>query len=188
MNATSVIAVTVDGEVVALDRDNGSEKWRNDIGRSISAAPALNDQIVVIRTVDGHMVAINAVTGEQTWAIERPVASLSVGLDAPGLVAGEGLISGFSSGRVVASNIYNGTTFWEKRAFRPGGKNEIERLIDIDAPPVMAGQLVLLGAYRGGIVAYLLRDGEEVWRNEGVNTRKPMASLGSLFGGDRARK
>lgn len=182
VNATSIIAVTDDGEVVALDRDDGSEKWRNDIGRSISAAPALNDQIVVVRTVDGHMVAINAVTGEQTWVIERPVASLSVGLDAPGLVAGEGLISGFSSGRVVASNIYNGTTFWEKRAFRPGGKNEIERLIDIDAPPVLAGQLVLLGAYRGGIVAYQLRNGEEVWRNEGVATRKPMAVSAPFLG------
>ncbi len=180
VNMSSIVAVTVKGEVIALNRADGSEDWRYDIGRSISAAPALNDQVIVIRTVDGYMIGLNAVTGKQVWSIERPVASLSVGLDAPGLIAAEGLVSGFSSGRVLASNVYNGTTFWEKRAFRPGGKNEIERLIDIDASPVLAGEMILVGAYQGGIVAYRIRDGEEIWRSDEVSTRKPMA-LSSLF-------
>ncbi len=83
---------------------------------------------------------------------------------------------------MVASNIYNGTTFWEKRAFRPGGKNEIERLIDIDAPPLLAGQMIIVGAYNGGVAAYRLRDGQEVWRNDDVSTRKPMSFSGSNLG------
>ncbi len=180
VSVNSVVLVTNKGEVVVLDRNDGSEKWRHDVGRSISAAPALNNQIITIRTVDGHVIGLNAVTGEQVWSIERPVASLSLGLDAPGLVAAEGLVSGFSSGRVLASNIFNGSTFWEKRAFRPGGKNEIERLIDIDASPVQAADMVIVGAYRGGLVAYRLRSGEEVWRNEDASTRKPIA-VSSLF-------
>lgn len=182
VNATSVVAVTVDGEVIALDRRDGEIKWRYSVERSISAAPALNDQVVAVRTVDGHVVGINAATGKQIWIIERPVAALSLGLDGPGLVAAEGLINGFSSGRLLASNIYNGTTFWEKRAFRPGGKNEIERLIDIDAPPLLAGQAVIVSAYQGGVVAYLLRDGAEAWRNENISTRKPMSIAGRYLG------
>lgn len=182
INSSSVIAVTDNGEVVALDREDASEIWRLDIERSISAAPAASDQVVAVRAVDGQLIGINAATGKMLWSIDRPVASLSVGLDSPGLVAGEGLVTGFSSGRVLASNLYNGTTFWERRAFRPSGKNEIERLIDIDAPPALAGSLVLLGAYRGGVVAYSMRDGEEVWRNEDVSTRKPMAVEGALLG------
>lgn len=180
VNVNSVVLVTNKGEVVVLDRSDGSEKWRYDVGRSISAAPALNDQVIIIRTVDGHVIGLNAVTGAQVWSIERPVASLSLGLDAPGLVAAEGLISGFSSGRVLASNVFNGSTFWEKRAFRPSGKNEIERLIDIDASPVLAGDMIIIGAYQGGLVAYRLRSGEEVWRNEGASTRKSVA-VSSLF-------
>jgi outer membrane protein assembly factor BamB len=180
VNANSVVVVTNKGEVVVLDRSDGSERWRYDVGRSISAAPALNDRVIVIRTVDGHVIGLNAVTGDQVWSIERPVASLSLGLDAPGLIAAEGLVSGFSSGRVLASNVFNGSTFWEKRAFRPGGKNEIERLIDIDASPVQAGDMIIIGAYQGGLVAYRLRSGEEVWRNEDTSTRKPIA-VSSLF-------
>jgi len=175
VNVNSVIVVTDDGEVIVLDRSDGSEKWRYDVGRSISAVPASSDQMITIRTVDGHVIALNAITGEQVWAVNRPVASLSVGLDAPGLIAAEGLISGFSSGRVLASNLYNGATFWEARAFRPGGKNEIERLIDIDAPPVLAGDMIVVGAYHGGMVAYRLRSGEEVWRNEDISTRQSIA-------------
>lgn len=174
-NASSIIASTSTGTIIALDINDASEKWRHEVGRSISAAPAANDQLVVIRTIDGHIIGLNAVTGEQIWALERPVAALSVGQDAPSLLAGEGVVSGFSSGRVLVNNIYNGSTFWEKRAFRPSGKNEIERLIDIDAQPVLAGQTVLIGAFKGGVIAYNLRDGEEIWRNEAAATRKIMA-------------
>lgn len=174
VNANNVIAVTTTGSVIALDTGDGAEKWRHEVKRSISAAPSVNDEQAVIRTIDGHIIGLNAVTGEQVWALERPVASLSVGLDAPSLLAGEGVISGFSSGRVLANNLYNGSIFWEKRAFRPTGKNEIERLIDIDAQPVLAGQAVLVGAYKGGIVAYRLRNGEEIWRNTKASTRKRM--------------
>ena len=181
VNVSSIIAVTTGGEVLALDREDGSEKWRSSTGSAISASPALNDQLIVVRTVDGKVIGLNALTGDQVWAIERPVAALSIGLDAPGLVASEGVVNGFSNGRVLASNIYNGSPFWEVRAFRPGGKNEIERLIDIDASPIMAGQLVIVGAYQGGMAAYLLRDGSEVWRNESASTRKPIAKSGVML-------
>lgn len=175
VNAASIIAVTTGGNVVAFKIDDGSEKWRHSVGRSISAAPAVNDQIVVIRTIDGHVIGLNALTGERIWGLERPVASLSVGQDASSLLAGEGVISGFSSGRVLANSIATGGTFWEKRAFRPSGKNDIERLIDIDAPPALVGRTVLLGAFKGGLVAYRLRNGEEAWRNDEASTRKPIA-------------
>ena len=181
VNVSSVIAVTGSAEIIALDRDDGSEKWRVSVDSAISAAPALNDQLIVIRTVDGQVIGLNAISGVQEWAIERPVAALSIGQDAPGLVAAEGIVNGFSSGRILASNVYNGSPFWEKRAFRPGGKNEIERLIDIDASPIMVGSMVVVGAYKGGMVALQIRDGSEVWSNEGASTRKTIARSDSLL-------
>lgn len=181
VNVRSVIAVTDSAEIIALDRDDGSEKWRASVDSAISAAPALNDQLIVIRTVDGKVIGLNATSGIQEWAIERPVAALSIGQDAPGLVAAEGIVNGFSSGRILASNVYNGSPFWEKRAFRPGGKNDIERLIDIDASPILIGSMVVIGAYNGGMVAFQIRDGSEVWRNEGASTRKPIAKSSLLL-------
>lgn len=181
VNVSSVIAVTGSAEIIALDREDGSEKWRVSVDSAISAAPALNDQLIVIRTVDGQVIGLNAISGVQEWAIERPVAALSIGQDAPGLVAAEGIVNGFSSGRILASNVYNGSPFWEKRAFRPGGKNEIERLIDIDASPIMVGSMVVVGAYKGGMVALQIRDGSEVWSNEGASTRKTIARSDSLL-------
>lgn len=181
VNVSSVIAVTHNAEIIALDRNDGSEKWRASVDSAISAAPALNDQLIVIRTVDGQVIGLNAISGAQEWAIERPVAALSIGQDAPGLVAAEGIVNGFSSGRILASNVYNGSPFWEKRVFRPGGKNDIERLIDIDASPVMLGSVVVVGAYNGGMVALQIRDGSEVWRNEGASTRKPIAKSDLLL-------
>lgn len=180
VNISSVIAATTSGEIIALDRDKGDEKWRYSINRSISAKPSVNDQYVVIRTIDGKVVGLNAQSGEKVWGFERPVASLSVGLDSPSLIAGEGVITGFSSGRIMANSLYNGTIFWEKRAFRPAGKNEIDRLIDIDARPALAGQTAIVGAMQGGLIAYRLKNGEELWRNEDVGTRKTITVWNEL--------
>ncbi len=175
VNTLSIVAATTGGEIIAIDRTQATEKWRIAVGRAISAAPAVTDQIVVIRTIDGHLMGVNATSGEAIWGLDRPVASLSVGLDSPSLIAGEGVITGFSSGRVLASNLYNGLPFWERRAVRPKGKNDIERLIDLDAPPVLAGAAVLVGAYQGGVIAYRVRDGGEIWRNAALATRKEIA-------------
>ncbi|MEE9447417.1 MAG: PQQ-binding-like beta-propeller repeat protein, partial [Arenicellales bacterium] len=176
-NEALLVAVTAQGEVVALNRADGTEKWRFNSGRSLSAAAVMSEQIIAIRTIDGYLIGLNAATGEQIWGIERAVSALSLGLDSSSLIAGEGVISGFSNGRVLASNIFNGQIFWEKRTFRPQGKNDIERLVDIDAAPVLSGTTVLVGAYQGGVVAYGLRDGVEAWRNSEVSTRKRMSVL-----------
>lgn len=174
-NLSTIFAATTSGEVIALDREDGTEKWRYAVGRSISSAPVGSDQSVIIRTIDGKIIALDQLSGEQIWALERPVASLSVGLDAPSLVAGGGVVTGFSSGRVLACNVSTGQIFWEKRAFRPAGKNEIDRLIDIDATPVLAGQVAIVGAMKGGLIAYLLKNGEALWRNSEAGTRKNIA-------------
>ena len=169
-NVTHIYAVSRSGEVIAIDRNSGSEKWRYAAKRSISARPIANDQMLIVRTIDGHVIGLNAITGEFIWGLERPVSSLSVGLDAPSLMAGEGVVTGFSSGRILANNVFNGNAFWEKRAFLPQGRNDIERLIDIDAQPILVGQAVIAGAIRGGVAAFSLRDGNELWRNQAVDT------------------
>lgn len=172
VSISTVYTVDRKGMVTAIDRDDNSVKWQYSVGRVISAPPVLNEKILVVRTIDGQLLGIDVTTGEQAWGFERSVASLSIGLDAPVLIAAEGVISGFSSGRVLASNVYNGKLFWEKRAFRPNGKNDIERLIDIDAQPVLSDRSVIMSAYQGALVAYRLIDGERIWRNDDLITRK----------------
>ncbi len=171
----SVVVIGLNnGELIAYDRDTGEQKWRHNLGRIISARPVVSSQTVIVRTQDGNVYGLHGANGEPVWGLDRPIASLSVGRDGASKVAGEGVLTGFSSGRLLASSLYTGETFWEKRAFRPKGKNEIDRMIDMDATPLLVDTDVIVGAYQGGIASYKLRDGELNWRNEEISTRKDM--------------
>ncbi len=178
---TVVVVGLRNGDVIGFDPESGKQKWQHSIGRIISAQPVVSAQTVVIRTQDGNIFGLHAATGESVWGLDRPISSLSIGKDGASLIAGEGLISGFSSGRLLASSLFSGQTFWEKRAFRPTGNNEIARLIDMDATPLLVGQDVIVGAYQGGLASYQVRNGELNWLNEKASTRKDMFSKGGII-------
>ena len=162
-----------EGTISALDLDSGEQRWQFVQKSGVSAVPSIAAGLVLIRTIDGGLTALQSSTGEKQWRFDKPTTSLSIGNDAPLLVAGEGVISGYSTGQLLAANIFTGQVFWEKRLFRPKGQNVISRLIDIDARPALSGASVLVSAYQGGTAALELRTGSEAWRSEHA-TRKTM--------------
>ncbi|MFT5258510.1 MAG: outer membrane protein assembly factor BamB [Saprospiraceae bacterium] len=171
----SVAVVGLDnGDVIAYNAETGVKQWQHSLGRIISATPVAGGETVVVRTQDGHVFGLQSANGELVWGIEKPIASLSIGRDGASKIVGEGVLTGFSSGRLLATNLFSGQTFWEKRAFRPQGKNEIDRLIDMDGSPLVLESNIVVGAYQGGIASYQILDGELNWRNESVSTRKSM--------------
>lgn len=180
VGATVVVVGLHNGDVVGFDPKSGKQKWQSSLGRVISAHPVVSAQTVVVRTQDGHIFGIHAATGESIWGVERPISSLSIGKDATSLIVDEGVISGFSSGRLLASSLFSGQPFWEKRAFRPNGNNEIARLIDMDAKPLLVETDVIVGAYQGGIASYQVRNGELNWLNETTPTRKDMFAVNGV--------
>ncbi len=181
-----VVVASDNGDVIGLNAGDGKELWRQSIGLAISASPTVGQDRAVVRTLDGQVIAFKATTGEHVWGYQRPTSSLSMAGDAPTMLAGEGLVTGFSNGRIVANSVFTGQIFWEKRQFRPAGNNLVERLIDIDAEPTLVGQYILVGAYQGGVAALRLRDGQEVWRSP-ISTRRKITfdPSGAYVTGDK---
>lgn len=174
VNAEVAVVGLANGDVIAYDPVTGQQQWQHSLGRIISAAPVVGAQTVVVRTQDGYLFGLQSINGELAWGIDKPIASLSIGRDGASQIVGEGVLTGFSSGYLLASDLFSGQTFWEKRAFRSQGKNDIDRLIDMDGTPLLVGNDIIVGAYQGGIASYQIRDGALNWRNEAVATRKNM--------------
>jgi outer membrane protein assembly factor BamB len=162
VNDDLVVVGATNGEVIAVSAKDGTERWRHRMSSEILAAPAFTSAKVVIRTVDGKLTALSIDKGEQSWIVEQVVPKLSLRGTAPATVAGETVIAGFDNGRVMAVDAATGDTQWDTVVGAPRGKNELERLVDIDSPVRIVGDDVFVMGFQGR-VAMLARDSGQIW-------------------------
>jgi len=157
-----VVVGASNGVLIALDAKDGHEHWRHRMSGEVLAAPVLAHGIVVVRTVDGRLVGLAVSNAEQRWVVEQMVPRLSLRGTAPAFIAGDTVIAGFDNGRVAAVDLTTGDTQWDTVVGAPRGKNELERLVDIDAPVRAIGDDVFVTGFQGR-VAMLARDSGQIW-------------------------
>jgi outer membrane protein assembly factor BamB len=157
-----VVVGAKNGFLIALDAKTGKERWRHRMSSEVLATPTLAAGTVVVRTVDGHLVALATSNAEQRWVVEQSVPKLTLRGTAPAYIAGDTVVAGFDNGRVIAVELATGDTQWDTLVDSPHGKNELERLADIDAPVHVVGDDVFVAGYQGR-VAMLGRDTGQIW-------------------------
>jgi outer membrane protein assembly factor BamB len=157
---------TADAEVILLDADSGEPRWRQRVSSEVLAPPAVGQGSVVVRTGDGGVFAFEADTGEQRWLYRSGVPALSLrGHAAPVLVNG-GVVIGFDNGRLGALDLASGDVAWEASVAVPEGRSDLERMVDVDADPAVAGGDVFAGAYQGRLAGIALSSGEIGWTRD----------------------
>lgn len=158
-----VVVGSLDGDVLALDAESGAEKWRAKVTNEVIAAPAVGGGLVVARSNDGRVTAFDAATGERRWFWVRDVPMLSVrGNDAP--VLGPGFVFvGNDDGTLVALSATDGRPLWEQAIAQPEGRNELERMADIDGSPALDGTVLIATSYKGQTMAVDGPTGRPLW-------------------------
>lgn len=156
----------LDGQVVALDRQNGDEVWRTRVVSEVLAPPRATAGTAVVRTIDGGVTGLSTATGDEKWKLQREEPSLTLrGISPPLLDQGVAVL-GFSDGKIAAVNVTSGAMLWETPVARPSGTNEVERMIDVDAAPVLAGNVLYAMSFQGGVAAYALGANRTMWRSD----------------------
>jgi len=155
-----------DGEVIAIEAENGRIRWRVRVSSEVLSQPRITRNIVVVRTVDGKIHGLDAKSGKRVWVYDRTVPLLTLRGTSSPAIAGNTLVAGFDSGRLVALALGNAQVLWEARVSLPKGRSELQRLVDIDADPVIAGDTVYAVTYHGRIAAFDLTSGSVVWRRD----------------------
>ena len=154
------------GDVVALSSADGTVAWRARVTSEVLSAPAVGERIVAVRTVDGKIFGLDAASGERSWVYDRTVPVLTLrGTGAP-VIAGEVVVAGFDSGHLAAFSLADGQLLWESRVAAPKGQTELERLVDLDADPVVADGVVYAVTFQGRVAAFDLRTGEPLWQRD----------------------
>ncbi|WP_300615195.1 outer membrane protein assembly factor BamB [Dokdonella sp.] len=156
----------LDGQLVALSTQDGSERWSVQLTSEIVAPPAIADDVVVVRTNDGRLTAVAAGDGSNKWVFHQQVPSLSVrGASAP-LIANGVVYEGFDSGKVVAVRLQDGVELWSQTLSSGEGRTEVERLADVDGNLVSDGSVLYAVGYRGQIAALAFDSGRPLWQRD----------------------
>ena len=158
-----VYAATGAGDVVALDAGTGAELWRVRPSGPLRGSPTVAFNSVYVMTQDNQIHALSMADGSQVWQDAAGAGQSGVfGVAAP--AAGQGtVISGYSSGEVVAYRYENGRNLWSDALARTSISTEVGALTDVDADPIIdQGRVYALGQ-GGRMAAYELLTGQRVW-------------------------
>jgi len=161
-----ILIGTQEGEVLALDETNGDLLWKQQLTSEVLAPPKAANGVVVARTADGRMRGFSATDGTVLWNYQRKVPLLSLRGASAAMIAGDKVIAGYASGKLVALSIKDGQVVWEKSVAVSRGRSELERLVDIDADPVIKNGVVYAVAYNGQVAAFDLETGQKLWSRD----------------------
>lgn len=165
------------GQVIALERDTGKHLWTASVSSEVLAPPAVAGGFVVVQTVDGRLFGLAAADGKRVWVYERTEPALSLrGTHTPVILA-DAVLAGFASGRLIALGLEDGGPLWEATVSQPRGRNEIERLVDVDAAPLVFPDAIYAASYQGKLVAINPRSGAVIWSRD-VSTYTGLATDG----------
>lgn len=159
----NVLIGTTRGEVIALDVADGAERWRTPTASEVLTPPATGGSLVFAQTSDGRLMAMEGASGTMRWSFDTQVPILTLRGTATPVFADGVVYSGFASGKVSAVRADNGQPLWEQRVQLPEGRSELDRMVDIDAAPLVDGGNVYAVSYQGRLVALRRTDGALVW-------------------------
>lgn len=164
----------VDSGVIAIDKRDGSRRWLGAVSSEVLSVPQRRGNTVVVHSVDGNITAMSASNGKQLWQHNETVPGLSLrGCGEPFLL-NSALFVGTANGKLIALSMTDGRLLWESIIAEPRGHTELERLVDVDAPPVFADGVVYASSYQDALSAVAASSGQLLW-TRAIATINPIA-------------
>ena len=161
-----VLVGSSEAEIVALEWNDGHEVWRSEVSSEVLSPPGADQGMVVVQSVDGKLTGLNSSDGARVWVFDRSVPVLSLrGTGTPVLVQGA-VIAGADNGKLAVLDLARGLPAWETSLAVPHGRSELERMVDIDAPPQLWGGTVYAVTYQGRIAAVEGNSGRILWARD----------------------
>ena len=130
-----VVVGGLEGDVIALDEATGAEKWKAKLNDEVVAPPVIGQGRVFVRTNDGRVTVYDAATGERRWFWNHDLPTLTARGNGA-VTLGPGVVFvGNDDGTVAMLAINDGRPLWELPVAQPEGRNELDRMADVDGAP-----------------------------------------------------
>ncbi len=166
INDQSLFIGSSKGEMLALARNDGAEQWRTTLSSEVLAPPVATANQVIVRCVDGNVYALDVENGQRLWSYQSGIPSLTLRGDGTPVITNDNVLIGLANGRLVSLSLYDGSITWEGNVAVAQGRTDLERMVDVDATPLVVDDTVYAVAYQGRIVALSLSTGTQQWSRD----------------------
>ncbi|MFT4179109.1 MAG: outer membrane protein assembly factor BamB [Thermomonas sp.] len=180
-----VVVGSLDGDVIALDAATGEQKWTAKVGNEIIAAPAIGSGMVFVHSNDGRLTAFDAGSGERRWfhAVESPALTVR---GTGGITLGPGILFvGSDDGKLTALKASDGAVLWSAVVAEAEGRNELERMADVDGDAVLDGTTLFASSHKKRTVAIDGPSGQVMWQSDNGGARGVGVSNSAIVVSDR---
>lgn len=157
-----LVLTDVKGQLHGIET-NGELRWSVNLGAEANSVPAVGSGMAVVRLSNNSVAAYDLADGSVRWLYTRRNPSLV--LRQTSLIALDPAAAyvGLPGGRMVALSLTNGASLWEAGISLPRGSNEIERIADVVAQPILSGSSLCAAAFQGRVTCLNRDSGQVVW-------------------------
>ena len=146
-----VVVADIDGNVIALDQEDGKRLWTSNVKGEVLSRVAIDAKIVVVKTGSGELIGLNKDNGEILWSYRSKLPLLTVRGNSSPIIVDNLIYTSFDNGRLGVFELNSGFQVWDGAISFVSGVSELENLIDSDSDPVIDGGLIYTTNYQGNI-------------------------------------
>ncbi|RZF50767.1 outer membrane protein assembly factor BamB [Acinetobacter halotolerans] len=170
------------GQLFALDQATGEQKWVTQLSGAILSPSSIQLGRVITLANDGTVFAHDAVSGQQVWAYKLPNIQFSLrGQAAPVPLDERTVLIASANAYIYAIDVISGIPQFQRRVAISEGRSDIQRLIDINGDPVVAGQYLVTSSFQGQVTVTDLATQRVVWSEDASSTNRPEVSEDKVF-------
>jgi len=163
---TDLVLVGSDKGVAIAYNLEGKELWRSQVSSEVLSAPRTIGNLVVVRAGDGHIFGLDAANGERKWEYQASLPPLLLRAESGVTPLRDLVLAGLPAGKLVALNPTSGVQVWDAVVAQPKGANELERVTDIAAAPVVSDEQACAVTFQGRIACYDTAKGTLQWSRD----------------------
>ncbi len=170
------------GQLFALNQQSGEQVWTVQLTGALLAPSLIHAGRVISVTNDGTVYGHEVATGKQVWTYNLPNVQFSLrGMSAPVVLDPRNVLVASSNAYVYVLDALTGTPKMQRRVAVSDGRSDIQRLIDIDGEPVVAGQFVVTTSYQGQVTVLDLASQQVIWSQDASSTQRPELVGNAVF-------
>lgn len=176
-----VVVADIDGNVIALDQEDGKRLWTSNVKGEVLSRVAIDAKIVVVKTGSGELIGLNKENGKILWSYRSKLPLLTVRGNSSPIIVDNLIYTSFDNGRLGVFELNSGFQVWDGAISFVSGVSELENLIDSDSDPVIDGGLIYTTNYQGNINIFDPAQKRSVWTHESSSFYSPLISRGMLM-------
>lgn len=166
-----LLVASREGKIMALSVDDGKEEWHTRLSSEVVSRPVGDGDYVLARTVDGNTAAMEMDTGRRLWTLDSSVPNLTMRGTAVPIIADGVVYLGLDNGKLQAVDLETGEKHWEQRVAIPSGRSELDRIVDVDADPLLDGDQLYAISAGQSLMAMDRQSGQIDWQEKYSSSR-----------------